>query len=185
MLMLKTASPAGLAYGGFTWPEQGRVSCPDWDPSPACGGGLLGLPWGVGEQAQLSSDPEARWLVWRAQGQVVQWEGKGKAQGGEVLYCGDRQGALDYLAEHGGREAWEEMARDPDREVRMWLARNPALAGYPQVIETLSRDRDPAVRRRLARNPALTGCPQVIETLARDPDREVRMWLARNPALAG
>src|SRR5690554_2757080 len=67
LLILRTCAPDGTSRNGFTWPlEPGApVMAPDWDSDPQrdCGGGLHGLPWGVGDGALLSWEPDVRWLV--------------------------------------------------------------------------------------------------------------------------
>ena len=44
-LFLRTVSADGSSYGGFKWPLKvgARVTCPDWNERPECGGGLHGL----------------------------------------------------------------------------------------------------------------------------------------------
>ena len=107
MLLLRTCSAELTSYSGFEWPESGPVEAPDWDPSPCCGGGLHGLPWGEGNGSLLDWGVDAKWLVWEAiASDVVEITedggGKSKAPRGVVVYCGDREGATRYIAEHGG-----------------------------------------------------------------------------------
>lgn len=40
VLILRTCDADMTSHGGFAWPEAGPVECPDWDPTPRCGGGL-------------------------------------------------------------------------------------------------------------------------------------------------
>jgi hypothetical protein len=87
------------SYGGFCWPESGPVACDDWDATPQCGGGLHGLLWGQGNGSLLDWSPDARWLVIEvASANVVDIGGKVKFPSGTVVYCGDRAGAIEYIA---------------------------------------------------------------------------------------
>src|SRR5690606_1816815 len=99
-LMLRTCAEDMTAHGGFLWPVEGYVACPDWSPKPCCGYGLHGLLWGEGDGSLLSWDPDARWLVCEVDArQIVELSGKVKVPCAWVLYCGDRLGATSYLAE--------------------------------------------------------------------------------------
>lgn len=82
----------------FQWPESGPVECPDWDPTPDCGHGLHGLRWGAGD-AKLLRDKDGKWLVFEALASEVIDIGpeKSKARRGNVVYCGEQKGALDFL----------------------------------------------------------------------------------------
>lgn len=102
MLMLKTVSADGTAYGGFRWPlEVGAVvTAPDWDPKPVCGRGLHGIPWGEGNASLLNWSPSAIWIVFETD-QVVAFEGKAKCRRAIVRYVGDQVGATTYLRQHG------------------------------------------------------------------------------------
>jgi len=59
-LMLRTCNPDGTSHGGFQWPKSGKVVCPDWSPAAACGNGLHGLLWGVGNGSYLNWE-DAAW----------------------------------------------------------------------------------------------------------------------------
>jgi hypothetical protein len=103
VLVLRTCKrePDGrlTAYGGFVWPESGPVESPDWNPEPTCGGGLHGLLWGKGDGALLNWDHSATWLVVAVDdASIVDLGGKVKYPRGEVVFCGDRGTATDYLA---------------------------------------------------------------------------------------
>jgi len=94
-------------YGGFKWPESGPVEAPDWEPTYECGHGLHGLPWGVGGSEYLNWDEEAKWLVVEAKDdEVLTGQGdltaKCKFPRGNVVYCGERKGATDYILDNGG-----------------------------------------------------------------------------------
>jgi hypothetical protein len=100
--VLRTADAEGHSYGGFTWPEKGKVSCPDWKPTAECGNGLHGLLHGEGDGSLLNWAPDARWIVVKVKAtEVVDLVGKVKFPSGTVVYCGDRPGAAKYLDDHG------------------------------------------------------------------------------------
>jgi hypothetical protein len=110
VLILRTCPHTMTSYdGSFRWPESGPVEDPDWDPKPKCGGGLHGLLWGEGPAAALFTDTLSRpdvtsykWIVFRAlASEVVVFDGICKARRGTVEYCGDKDGAIQYLLEHG------------------------------------------------------------------------------------
>jgi hypothetical protein len=104
ILGLRTCNADLTSYDGFKWPESGRVECSDWDPRPVCGGGLHFLPWGEGDGDLLNWDDDARWLVVEVEADLVVDIGgaKSKAPHCNVIYCGDRLGATDYIAKNGG-----------------------------------------------------------------------------------
>jgi hypothetical protein len=101
--MLRTCDKDMRAYNGFVWPENGPVSAPDWNPEPVCGGGLHGLLMGIGDISHLSRDSNAKWFVVAVDsGSVVDLDGKVKVPSGNVVYCGDRDGAVSFLVQNGG-----------------------------------------------------------------------------------
>jgi hypothetical protein len=101
--MLRTCDKDMRAYNGFVWPENGPVSAPDWNPEPVCGGGLHGLLMGIGDISCLSRGSNAKWLVVAVDsGSVVDLDGKVKVPSGNVVYCGDRDGAVSFLVQNGG-----------------------------------------------------------------------------------
>ena len=88
---------------GFKWPEKGPVECPDWDATPECGHGLHGLLWGMGDARLLTWDESAKWLVVEVlESDVVGIDSmeKVKFPKGNVVCCGDRKTATDYLLAH-------------------------------------------------------------------------------------
>lgn len=107
ILGLRTCAADMTSYGGFVWPESGRVEAPAWDGGrPVCGGKLHFLPWGEGNGALLSWEPDARWLVIAADAaDVVEVTEDGGGKSGcrrcEVVYCGDRAGATAFLLANG------------------------------------------------------------------------------------
>jgi hypothetical protein len=101
--MLRTCDKNMRAYHGFVWPESGPVSAPDWNPEPVCGRGLHGLLMGIGDISHLSRDSNAKWFVVAVDsGSVVDLDGKVKVPSGNVVYCGDRDGAVSFLVQNGG-----------------------------------------------------------------------------------
>ena len=114
MLLLKTVRADGSPCNdsaratGFRWPltVDAEVECVGWDPTPRCGGGLHGLPWGEGRADCLSADADDVWIVFEAADADVvavtdDGGGKSKAHRGIVRYVGGRDGAVAYLLEHG------------------------------------------------------------------------------------
>jgi hypothetical protein len=86
---------------GFVWPESGPVACSDWNPEPICGYGLHGLLWGCGDGSLLAfNNATAKWLVVEVlASEIVLLEGGSKVKfpRGEVVFCGDRKGATDFI----------------------------------------------------------------------------------------
>ena len=105
-LVLRTCSANMTAYNGFRWPESGRVEAPDWSPQPHCGNGLHGLLWGVGNGELLSWADDAKWLVCEVpEHLLVEIDCKVKFPHCEVIYCGERGGAIDLLIARGAPQA--------------------------------------------------------------------------------
>ena len=99
--MLRTCRPDMTAHGGFTWPKEGPVSCKDWEPIAQCGNGLHGLLWGAGNAELMNWSEEAVWLVVGIDKWVDIDGEKVKAPGGEVVFCGDRDSAIQLLVTLG------------------------------------------------------------------------------------
>lgn len=106
ILMLRTCQPDGASHNGFRWPLTvgAEVACNDWKSTKACGNGLHGLPWGVGDGTLLSWDPDAVWLVWEAvASEVVDIDGaKSRAPRGVVRFVGAREEAARFVLDNGG-----------------------------------------------------------------------------------
>jgi hypothetical protein len=107
VLVLRTCDANLRSHNGFQWPESGYVEAPDWRPTYKCGHGLHGLPWGEGDGRLLNWGDDAKWLVVRVKAKdLLAGQGdltdKCKFKGGEVVYCGDRLGATQYITENGG-----------------------------------------------------------------------------------
>ncbi len=100
--MLRTSDADRRSYGGFQWPESGPVSCPDWDPTKECGGGLHGLLHGVGAGILLSVEDDAVWQVIAVDpATAVDLGRKVKVPSGSVAFSGPKDGALAFLDAHG------------------------------------------------------------------------------------
>jgi hypothetical protein len=99
ILVLRTCAKDLTSYNGsFRWPASGPVEAPDWRPEKVCGRGLHGLLWGEGEGGQLDWSEDAKWLVVEvARTSIVDLDGKVKFPRGEVVFCGDRKGATEYV----------------------------------------------------------------------------------------
>ena len=99
-LVLRTVAPDMTSYGGFVWPKEGPVECPDWDPTPECGHGLHGLAWGMGNADLIDASEGRVWLLVKvATADLVDLDGKVKFPRGTVVYCGDRVGATGHLVQ--------------------------------------------------------------------------------------
>ena len=105
VLVLRTcnADMSSAYRNSFVWPEKGAVEAPDWVDSDACGHGLHGLPWGVGDIGMLNWDAIAKWLIVRVNKDdgYVEFSDKCKYRKGYVIYAGDRQGAAAILVANG------------------------------------------------------------------------------------
>jgi hypothetical protein len=100
VLVLRTCNAELKAHQGFQWPEAGSVEAPDFNPEPICGYGLHGLLWGEGDGSLLSWDDSAKWLVVAVPADsIVSLDdgAKVKFPRGEVVYCGNREGATQLI----------------------------------------------------------------------------------------
>lgn len=107
VLVLRACRDDLSSSHGFTWPKSGPVAAHDWMPTKECGNGLHGWLWGEGDASIAGHlDPftaNALWLVVEVDASlVVDLGGKVKFPCGEVVFCGARDEATKYLAEHGG-----------------------------------------------------------------------------------
>ena len=99
VLVLRTCAADMTSYGGFQWPEKGRVEAADWAPAAECGKGLHGWLWGEGDHSAASWEPGRKWLVVEVLAKdVVNLRGKVKFSEGVVVHCGDQESATSYLA---------------------------------------------------------------------------------------
>jgi hypothetical protein len=109
MLVLRTCEPDMSSYSGFIWPESGLVECSDWIDNYRCGNGLHGLPWGEGAGYLLNWESDAKWLVVEVDDHLVKYGKddmlqKCKFPRGNVVFCGNRKDATDYLLAHGAAD---------------------------------------------------------------------------------
>lgn len=107
--VLRTCGADGASQHDFRWPltEGATVECPDWDDDDqrTCGGGLHGLPWGIGDGDLLDWDLTARWLVVEVDigAGCVGSAGKCRFRRGIVRHVGDRYSATSYIVGAGPR----------------------------------------------------------------------------------
>ncbi len=101
-LVLRACNEDMSSKNNFKWPTSGVVECPDWDPVPECGNGLHGWLYGHGDGSANDYWAENdKWLVVSVEtSTIVRLEGKVKFQKGDVLFCGDRKSATDFLMKH-------------------------------------------------------------------------------------
>ena len=85
---------------GFQYPRKGKVSAPDWNPSPECGGGLHGWESGEGDPLVATIHPDGVWLVLKVEDSpenLVRLDGKVKFREGTVVFTGSRNAATEYI----------------------------------------------------------------------------------------
>jgi len=105
MLVLRTCNDDMTSYNGFVWPVSGPVSCVDWDPNPECPNGLHGLAWGKSDGRLSPWYTTKKWLVVYVEDKdVVDLDGEVKFPNGDVVFCGDRKDATDYIRTHGATD---------------------------------------------------------------------------------
>jgi len=103
VLILKCVSPDGTTYRGFKWPlEVGAEVHPDtWDPSPNCGEGLHGWPWGFGLGDGKDPDWSGKWIVFGSNPADIignlESQRKCKAKVGIVRFVGDWNAAMRFI----------------------------------------------------------------------------------------
>jgi hypothetical protein len=105
--MLRTCNADLTSYEGFQWPASGPVECSDWSAVAECGNGLHGLLMGVGDGSLLNWSEDAKWLVVAVDAAAVVAidSAKVKVPRGDVVYCGERGGAIARLLELGADPA--------------------------------------------------------------------------------
>ena len=103
--ILRTCQPDGTSRNGFRWPlVVGEVAvAPDWNDRRECGGGLHGLPDGVGDGTLLDWSDGAVWLVAEvpADAGLVDLDGKVKVERCIVAHVGDRVSCAEFLVAQG------------------------------------------------------------------------------------
>jgi hypothetical protein len=98
VLILRTCNEDLTSHGGFKWKKTGLVKCLDWKQVKECGNGLHGLLWGEGDGSLLNWREGAKWLIVEAdQAEVIDLGGKVKFPKCNVLFCGDRIKATEFL----------------------------------------------------------------------------------------
>jgi hypothetical protein len=118
VLVLRTCDANMCGYAGFKWPEKGPVEAPTkwwgkgeppddlrlgWIKGIECGGGLHGLLWGEGAGDYLNWDTSAKWLVVEVDpADIEESMGKVRFRFGNVVHCGDRLSATEYVRINGG-----------------------------------------------------------------------------------
>jgi hypothetical protein len=119
VLVLKTVDYEMKSFGGFHWPESGRVVCPDWKPTEEYGNGLHGLLWGEGNGSLLSWEKDAKWLVLSVESdKIIDLGDKVKFPECDVVHCGDQKSATDYIIKRNSVAACagaEKIGRDYSR----------------------------------------------------------------------
>lgn len=107
VLLLKCVPTNGRTFNDFQWPLTvgAEVAAPDWDPTPECGHGLHGWPWGLSIGEGKDPDWSATWLVFAAKPEdVIDLGGKAKARAGRIVFVGDWQAAANVV--RAGQIAW-------------------------------------------------------------------------------
>ena len=104
-LVLRACNEDMSSKNDVKWPTSGVVECPDWDPVPECGKGLHGWLYGNGDgSASEYWSFNDKWLVVSVEtSSIIQLDGKIKFPKGEVVFCGDRKSATDFLMKHEPR----------------------------------------------------------------------------------
>jgi hypothetical protein len=98
ILLLRVCGDNGESHNGFRWPMTvgAKVTAPDWDPTPRCGGGLHGLPWACGDWSLLKG---TRWMVFSADpADVVDIDGqKSKVRDARVEHVGTKASCAQFI----------------------------------------------------------------------------------------
>ena len=104
VFVLKSVNADLTAYNNFQWKESGIVTCEDWNPEPECGNGLHGFLWGEGNGYLANWDKDAKWLVLEVEkDSIVKLDGKVKFPSCEVIFCGTRKDATDFIISKGAK----------------------------------------------------------------------------------
>jgi hypothetical protein len=130
---------------GFKWPRQGPVECADWDPTPECGHGLHGLPWGCGDWSLLSNADDAVWQVVEVEtALLVDIDGqKCKFPRGNVVFSGSRIeattrvlcGSEAMVAAQRNAKAWGEKSGDSSTAASSGNSSTAASSGNSSTAE--------------------------------------------------
>jgi hypothetical protein len=98
--VLRVNDANNQSKNGFQYPRKGKVSAPDWNPSPECGGGLHGWESGEGDPSVATVHPDGVWLVLKVEDSpenLVRLDGKVKFREGTVVFAGSRNAATEYI----------------------------------------------------------------------------------------
>jgi len=97
-LILKQVKPDNTAYGGFKWPDSGKVACEKWEAKKECGNGLHGFNKGVGDATLADYSEGNIWKVVEVTTKgLIDLNGKVKFRTGEVIYSGDLKTAAQIV----------------------------------------------------------------------------------------
>jgi len=98
-LVLRLCRADMTSYGGFTWPSQGHVEAPDWEPTGECGKGLHGWLDAQGDYSCSSfHEDDAKYLVLEVETKnIINLDGKCKFPSAEVLFTGGMVEALTFI----------------------------------------------------------------------------------------
>lgn len=99
VLVLRACNADMTSRNEFVWPTSGYVEAPDWRTNEECGHGLHGWLHGHGEGGTSNYwEADCKWLVVKVDTEhLINLDGKVKFKCGEVVFCGDRKGAINYL----------------------------------------------------------------------------------------
>ncbi|MGP8268925.1 MAG: hypothetical protein ACLQLH_02560, partial [Terracidiphilus sp.] len=84
-----------------------KVTAPDWDPRPVCGGGIHAWPWAMSLGAGKDPEWDALWQVYGVKPDdivPVENDGKIKFRTGILRFLGTWNGAIDFVLK--GQMAW-------------------------------------------------------------------------------
>ena len=97
-LVLKQVKPDNTAYGGFKWPDSGKVTCENWVAEKECGNGLHGFNKGVGNASLADYSEGNIWKVVEVSNNgLIDLGGKVKFKSGYVIYSGDLKTAAQII----------------------------------------------------------------------------------------
>lgn len=129
---IRTCDAEHRSWMGFVWPETGLVTCPDWDPTDRCGGGLHVLPQhGKNDPSLLNDLPSAVWKLVayvRTEQVVITEDGGGK--------CKVPRGVVLWSRVY--RSLWEEYF---DKEKPIWREYQLQVSQLYDVYHSSSNDR--------------------------------------------
>src|SRR5690606_28847962 len=100
---LRCTDAQGRSYNQFEWPREvgAIVTAPDWAPAPKCGGGLHGLPDGLGDYGLLGDGHDRIWwVVSFIRAEAVDLGEKVKFPRCRVEYFGSMAGAMNMISQH-------------------------------------------------------------------------------------